>query len=143
MADEALYRAKESGRDRAVIAGHHGSTAAPSARRAVEHPARRETASCECDPRIADGAHRIGDDGERVGPAVRLLGFVPVRQGFGAGGALDCPCLAQFDQARREKSQILFHAIPGLSRKLKDRHARAYSLDVVVCGLPAEFNRDR
>jgi len=28
MADEALYRAKESGRDRAVIAGHHGSTAA-------------------------------------------------------------------------------------------------------------------
>jgi diguanylate cyclase (GGDEF)-like protein len=39
MADEALYRAKESGRDRAVIAGHHGSTAAPSARRAVEHPA--------------------------------------------------------------------------------------------------------
>lgn len=39
MADEALYRAKESGRDRAVIAGHHGSTAAPRARRAVEHPA--------------------------------------------------------------------------------------------------------
>jgi len=39
MADEALYRAKESGRDRAVIAGHHGSAAAPSARRAVEHPA--------------------------------------------------------------------------------------------------------
>ena len=39
MADEALYRAKESGRDRAVIAGHQGSRAAPSARRAVEHPA--------------------------------------------------------------------------------------------------------
>ena len=39
MADEALYRAKESGRDRAVIAGQHGSTAAPRARRAVEHPA--------------------------------------------------------------------------------------------------------
>jgi len=37
MADEALYRAKESGRDRAVIAGQHGSTAAPRARRAVEH----------------------------------------------------------------------------------------------------------
>jgi predicted signal transduction protein with EAL and GGDEF domain len=38
MADEALYCAKESGRDRAMIAGHHGSTA-PTARRAVEHPA--------------------------------------------------------------------------------------------------------
>jgi len=38
MADEALYCAKESGRDCAMIAGHHGS-AAPSARRAVEHPA--------------------------------------------------------------------------------------------------------
>jgi len=39
MADEALYRAKESGRDRAITAGHHGSTTAPSPRRAVEHPA--------------------------------------------------------------------------------------------------------
>src|SRR5207253_10228114 len=37
MADEALYRAKESGRDRAMIAGH--GSAAPTARRAVEHPA--------------------------------------------------------------------------------------------------------
>lgn len=38
MADEALYCAKESGRDRAMIAGQRGSTA-PTARRAVEHPA--------------------------------------------------------------------------------------------------------
>jgi diguanylate cyclase (GGDEF)-like protein len=38
MADEALYCAKESGRDRAMIAGRYGSTA-PPARRAVEHPA--------------------------------------------------------------------------------------------------------
>lgn len=38
MADEALYCAKESGRDRAMIAGHHGP-AVPTARRAVEHPA--------------------------------------------------------------------------------------------------------
>lgn len=29
MADEALYCAKESGRDRAMIAGQHGSTAGP------------------------------------------------------------------------------------------------------------------
>jgi C-terminal processing protease CtpA/Prc len=36
---------------------------------------------------IADGAHRIGDDGHRVGHAVRLLGPVSVRQGFGAGSA--------------------------------------------------------
>ena len=28
---------------------------------------------------------------------------------------LDCRCLAQFDKARREKSQILFNALPGLS----------------------------
>ena len=38
MADEALYCAKESGRDRAMIAGQHQS-GAPAARRAVEHPA--------------------------------------------------------------------------------------------------------
>jgi carboxyl-terminal processing protease len=33
-----------------------------------------------------DDAHRVGDDGHRVGQAVWLLGALPVRQGFSAGG---------------------------------------------------------
>jgi hypothetical protein len=36
--ERATHCAKESGRDRAMIAGRYGSTASP-ARRAVEHPA--------------------------------------------------------------------------------------------------------
>ena len=54
---------------------------------------------------------------------------------------LDGGCLAQLYQARLQEPQILFHSLSSLSGNLKDRHAWAYSLDVVVRGIPAKFNR--
>lgn len=61
----------------------------------------------------------------------------------GAADRLHCRCLPEFRKPGHQELQVLFEAGSRFRRKLKDEHPRAYGLNVVVCGIPVEFNRGR